>query len=91
MINLLHTILFAIYCAIFPWLFEEHLEPLSCYDGMADDTRILRTAPHWSLERAGPWFRLNLYNPLFRPVFWWRHTKFLNEALEQAQWVDPDS
>jgi hypothetical protein len=90
MIEILHTTLFAIYSAIFPWLFGEGPGDWIYDDGMTSDTQILRTTPHWSFERVGPWLRLNLYIPLFRPVFWWRQTRFLNAALGQIRRVDPD-
>jgi hypothetical protein len=97
MIDILHTTLFAIYSVIFPWLFGEGPATYVHDDSLDNDYSILRSAPHWSFERTGPWFRINLYNPL-RPLFWWRQTKFLNEALEVARreaheafWVDWDS
>lgn len=98
MIEILHTTLFAIYSVIFPCFFGKGPAPYVRDDSMDNDYRILRSTPRWSFERAGSWFRINLYNPLLRPVFWWRQTKFLNEALEQARrealeayWVDRDT
>jgi hypothetical protein len=85
MITILHTILFTIYSAVFPWLFGEHANPR----GPAYDVPR-RTKPPTTFRRLYAKAWLNFYFPFARPVLWWRHTKAINQLLDDIGWIDLD-
>jgi hypothetical protein len=77
------TILYVIYDAIFPRLFGEEAELRD-----PEVRYMLSTEMFPSVEKFLGWFRLNLYMPFFQPVQGWRHTRAVNQLLDDIGWVE---
>jgi hypothetical protein len=95
MTEVLTTILYTIYCAIFPYFVSEEVairpEPEPWPLTRRIDSAIERYFNrHPKLARVLTLIYLNYYLPIFHPVFWWRVTKANNELLEELGWFDDD-
>jgi|HubBroStandDraft_6_1064221.scaffolds.fasta_scaffold181522_3 hypothetical protein len=91
----LTTFLYTLYSAMFPHFFTEEAELRPEPDRNSLRVRIHDKSQqfldkHPTLARIRAHICLNYYLPVFRPIFWWRHTFAVNQLLEATGWIDID-